>query len=50
MQATGTVNSVGPSNPGTSASTCAQRKLVVVVAHRSGSPNSSTSRERLASS
>ena len=51
MQGTGSSNSVcPPSKAGTRASACAQRKLVVVEAQRSGSPNSSTSRSRLAGS
>ena len=41
---------VDPVNDGTSASAWCQTRLRVVVAQRSGAPNSSTSRSRVSSS
>ncbi len=50
MQTIGRSNSVLPVKAGTTTSVWIQRKFVVVVAHRSGSPNSSTSRSRVSGS
>ena len=50
MHGTVSVKSAEPSKRGTSAPTCVHRNERVVDAQRSGGPNSSTSRSRVASS
>ena len=50
LQGTGTRKVVAPVNAGTSTSAWCQTRLRVVVAQRSGAPNSSTSFSRVSAS